>query len=451
MNEESTDPRNKFLQLLNKDNIWVTFFIKSIIQDSVKKGYEKVLFPKGETAAKIEGHETLVNQLLNIQNRIDKATNFINNPIIETKTPFDSGYTYISIEEAKQDLKNAEKEKEEVKLQGIEKLKPIEAFYENTIGNIIKKLDPSIKTITDEYGNQWLEYILSDKDLNNIEFQKQDKTSYIFNKKLNDQIKQILQKIYPDINLKYTNDLDGIRGQYQAGQILINSLIQNTDTLPHEYAHHYIKMFIDNPIIKQGIRFFGSEEKLVQAIGQNSIDALLYYQKFYNWLKGLFNRKQKILNNLTNNFLNKSNLMSELNISNEKMYQKENLIESFSKISELTILDYLKKEGIINNNQYKESYWIPAPKRYANIKNPGYRSSEGTVATKTNVEKINNINKEHKQMYGLTQDIIKLIPTDRSYKVQINTKMIDEINELHEGMTTLISDDYVNKRMKLCK
>ena len=40
---------NQFLQLLNKDSNWVTFFIKSIIQDSIKKGYEKVLFPKGET------------------------------------------------------------------------------------------------------------------------------------------------------------------------------------------------------------------------------------------------------------------------------------------------------------------------------------------------------------------------------------------------------------------
>jgi hypothetical protein len=48
---------NQFLQLLNKDNNWVTFFVKSIIQDSAKKGYEKVLFPGGDTAAKIEGHD----------------------------------------------------------------------------------------------------------------------------------------------------------------------------------------------------------------------------------------------------------------------------------------------------------------------------------------------------------------------------------------------------------
>ena len=35
------------------------FFISSIIQDSAKKGHEKVLFPSGNTASKIEGHTTL--------------------------------------------------------------------------------------------------------------------------------------------------------------------------------------------------------------------------------------------------------------------------------------------------------------------------------------------------------------------------------------------------------
>ena len=58
--------QNQFLQLLNKDNNWVTFFIKSIIQDSAKKGYEKVLFPKGETAAKIEGHQTIADEIKSI-------------------------------------------------------------------------------------------------------------------------------------------------------------------------------------------------------------------------------------------------------------------------------------------------------------------------------------------------------------------------------------------------
>lgn len=62
---------NAFLQLLNKDNNWVTFFVKSIIQDSTRKGYGNVLFPSGSTAAKVEGHETLEEFLASTQRNID--------------------------------------------------------------------------------------------------------------------------------------------------------------------------------------------------------------------------------------------------------------------------------------------------------------------------------------------------------------------------------------------
>lgn len=40
----------KFLQLLNKNDKWVSFFTKSIIQDSAKNGINKVRFPKGDAA-----------------------------------------------------------------------------------------------------------------------------------------------------------------------------------------------------------------------------------------------------------------------------------------------------------------------------------------------------------------------------------------------------------------
>ena len=69
---------NQFLQLLNKDNNWVTFFVKSIIQDSAKKGYEKVLFPSGDTASKVEGHTTLEEFKKQKEDRIKELekTNF---------------------------------------------------------------------------------------------------------------------------------------------------------------------------------------------------------------------------------------------------------------------------------------------------------------------------------------------------------------------------------------
>lgn len=61
---------NQFLQLLNKNGNWVPFFIKSIIQDSAKKGYEKVLFPTGNTASKVEGHQTLEDFKKQKENRL---------------------------------------------------------------------------------------------------------------------------------------------------------------------------------------------------------------------------------------------------------------------------------------------------------------------------------------------------------------------------------------------
>ena len=155
---------NQFLQLLNKDNNWITFFVKSIIQDSAKKGYEKVLFPTGETAAKVEGHETLANELSRINSSIEEYSNdnnyeLKNNlyykriPVTDIVNPTQEDLNRYK----KNKIENLEKQKEELKSQGIEKLKPIYNFYENTVTNILNKTygKNNVKVITDEYGNTW--------------------------------------------------------------------------------------------------------------------------------------------------------------------------------------------------------------------------------------------------------------------------------------------------------
>lgn len=108
---------NKFLQLLNKDSNWVTFFVKSIIQDSQKKGYEKVLFPTGDTIAKIEG--------------LDHS---------EDKT-----------------------------------LHPVRKFYDNQVLNVLKKQGYAPTVITDESGNTWNEIIIDEtRDSSTIFFKQVD-------------------------------------------------------------------------------------------------------------------------------------------------------------------------------------------------------------------------------------------------------------------------------------
>lgn len=340
---------NQFLQLLNKDNNWVTFFIKSIIQDSAKKGYEKVLFPKGETAAKIEGHETIANELAKltaeqglIQDQIDatiknlqphfvvfiegktkvtktenEAKQIVNdyNNAIGEENPFSAKAWYetveiegkdLEIESLKDEIKELEKRKQELKSQGIEKLKPIEAFYEIKVGNILEKLfgKNNVKTITDEYGNQWREITINQaRDLQDILLQRDE-----------------ANRIIGQANIK-------------AMTVLVDAVNQKQDTLPHEYAHHYIAWFRDTPIVQEAIKKWGSEEALVQSIGEQVVkqkgEAYSWWNNFVKWIMNQFNslsklQKEELTQILTDAFLTRQDLNNIGNNSFQQFQQSLN-------------------------------------------------------------------------------------------------------------------------------
>lgn len=128
----------------------------------------------------------------------------------------------------------------------------------------------------------------------------------------NQKLASLLQKLYPKIKIEALTD-PNLRGQarvegHMAGIVLLNSLLENSDTLPHEYAHHYIAWFRNHPLVQRGIKLFGSEEALVQAIGENSVAALKWYNRLWNAIKALFNSKQRVLNMLTKEFLSGNEL-----------------------------------------------------------------------------------------------------------------------------------------------
>lgn len=123
----------------------------------------------------------------------------------------------------------------------------------------------------------------------------------------NKELALLLQEIYPNIEVSALTD-PNLRGQaqvegYMAGRVLLNAALENQDTLPHEYAHHYVAWFRNTPLVQRGTKQFGSEEALVQAIGENSVKALKWYNRFFNWIKGSFNEKQDTLNEITKAFL----------------------------------------------------------------------------------------------------------------------------------------------------
>lgn len=204
--DKSSISKNEFLQLLNKENNWVTFFIKSIIQDSARKGYEKIRFPSGNTANKIEGQETLENFVKDRQDRIREGEKDLKDLIYNGR--FEEGGSFYKVENGKYYVTNIsiggnftqEQEisreqyhgvkakaehsyrvaiseyKRELKdaQEGRNKFAIINRFYEKDIFNILTKQGYNPQRVTDEYKNDWFEVdIKPTRDLGMFYFQVQ--------------------------------------------------------------------------------------------------------------------------------------------------------------------------------------------------------------------------------------------------------------------------------------
>jgi len=183
----NSNNNNQFLQLLNKEGNWVNFFVKSIVQDSVKKGYTKVLFPTGETAAKVQKHKTLMQELIKYDDLINNADKYYN----KGNERLPGGYTaeinndYILYSKTKEGfIKKAKEKRQELETESLEKNKPVEAFYTNKLTSVLNKLYKGrVQEITDEFGNTWNEVTTKLEDANQsftlkLERQQSEKKEY---------------------------------------------------------------------------------------------------------------------------------------------------------------------------------------------------------------------------------------------------------------------------------
>jgi hypothetical protein len=211
--------KNQFLQLLNQGSNWVTFFVKSIMQDSAKKGYEKVLFPSGDTASKVEGHTTLEEfkaQKLARLKVLEEGVKIIKNPVYEKagevmwSFQLENGKIENNFE-TKEEAENYLKEnnpyqieldqlKEELRRvegpQGFAALKPVYNFYETTVTNVLKKQGYSPKEVRDEYGNTWNEIeIIPERENQSILFQQEESQLSTASPEILSKVKEILKKM----------------------------------------------------------------------------------------------------------------------------------------------------------------------------------------------------------------------------------------------------------------
>ena len=185
----------------------------TMVQPKTVPKYEKVLFPTGNTASKVEGHTTLeefkkqkeerIKELEeNKRNKKYTQSSIIVDGVKILKTSSNNGtlkdgfaiwkdelntvknksiltgeegsnktgveFLYVDnrfaekefSKDLEREINQLKQELERVETEGFGALKPIYNFYENTVSNILKKQGYNPVLITDEYGNTWNEITL---------------------------------------------------------------------------------------------------------------------------------------------------------------------------------------------------------------------------------------------------------------------------------------------------
>ena len=172
----------------------------------------------------------------------------------------------------------------------------------------------------------------------NIHNQVSDGATEI-NQELAQKLQDRMQELYPMLDINFTNTIGVDNNEQQiigqanikAMTILIDAINQKQDTLPHEYAHHYIAWFRNTPIVQEAIKKWGSEEALVQSIGEQVVkqegEAKTWWDNFTKWMLDLFNNlssknKQELTQILTDTFLQGIDLETGQKITAERSKEK---------------------------------------------------------------------------------------------------------------------------------
>ena len=455
----NVNEKNQFLQLLNKNNNWVTFFVKSIMQDSAKKGYEKVLFPTGNTASKVEGHTTLEEFKKQKEDRIKELEKenkvYLRDNEYENQVRSDNEY---EIKRLKEELERIEGP------EGFGALRPIYNFYENTVANVLKKQfgKERIIKITDEYGNTWNELTIEpNKDLDNIVFQRYSKDliqpsfefdlSTVQNARAKEIVSVLSQRLASGIKVNYVNiteaqaiDLlkktkvpyQGEPGFYFAGTIYTVGDNVSINTVLHEFSHPLLQgIAVSNPELFNNL--FNLLESTTE--GQQIVD---YVTEMYPELeKDSIKFKEEALawslqthaaNILANKIETKGfdsfikNLLYQIKLllkkvfGNEKVIKDLNVNTSIEKLADML----LEKDFVFESSNIKEedvAMFLRNETEKAKVLIDG-------ASTKAITESINT-------QYAANQSILEMA---RKHRTNENTKKIVLESFIEKGTNKLI-------------
>ena len=166
----------------------------NLVQKRRVPKYEKILFPTGNTASLIEGHQTLEDFKKQKEDRLDQITielernedlgeleklanYYMDSDQIPDYPKSEKDWEHIKEMGNSKLLREQKQLKEELKrveTEGLAALKPIYDFYENRVKNTLNKIygKDKVERIKDEYGNEWYQVDIDrERELSPIFFQ----------------------------------------------------------------------------------------------------------------------------------------------------------------------------------------------------------------------------------------------------------------------------------------
>lgn len=292
----------------------------TMVQPRTVQKYEKVLFPTGNTASKVEGHTTLEEFKKQKEDRIKELEETkIKNTLrpVPLEINFNEPQQNLSVDEEINQLKQ---ELERVEKEGFGALRPIYNFYENTVTNILNKTygKENVKLITDEYGNTWNEITITPKMSETIRLNTPNgKIEYTGDLAIEEKIAEeaynskdenisttLIGKFIQSIknlfrNIFYEKDnISRLIRKLNQGGFKLNNQKTNTTNLPYRYSITPIETENDIQLPIESIPYENSnetkyDEELINRVteAQNNIEGILQsyqtinnlsYQNFHN-------------------------------------------------------------------------------------------------------------------------------------------------------------------------
>ena len=273
--KSSLTNKNQFLQLLNQGSNWVTFFVKSIIQDSAKKGYEKVLFPSGKTIGKIENFDKVEEKIQEFNDKLEKIPKV--NTIQELKEiGLSVGKSGGNLETEKEwHIKKINDDLSHYLAAQKDTLSTIN-FYQNTVKNVLNKQygKENVKQVTDEYGNTWNEInIVPEREQQPIMLQLPKEGQKPASPQLIKLMKEFIKQIGVDYKLVENIVVDGVKQDANGVALIMQKLIQVVEgqedvALPEEAMHFAVEIIKQtNPkLYQQLLKEINGHPKLQEVI-----------------------------------------------------------------------------------------------------------------------------------------------------------------------------------------